>query len=264
MKIGYLVGVLASIACYKLHRRKLWNKLHKKLCSKVINKNIIELIYLVFTFLLIFTLVLLKDNNYIDGVVTFLIIDIFFDKNSVNGKKALEKRRHYNNITAISNKFVEGFIGPLLYIFFFGNPGGVFYFLISLASEKNIFTFGKVILNILNILPSLIGCVVFYIVYTIRNGTFKISLKGDFLKNLFKEPMLNLYIFAAYMELVNFYYYEEVNGVHYMKSYGSYLGKIDDISIDDYESIVYGAGFLIFVVFFIAVSRLEPLIYKFI
>lgn len=260
MKIGYVVGALASLFCYKLHRRRLWGKLHKKICSKVLNKNILEFIYLLFVILLFFIMMVLKDNHYLDGIVAFLIIDIIYDKNSIKGRKALEKRRHYTNISKITNKFLEGFIAPLLYIILLGNAGGVFYFFISLFSEDTTFTICKAILNILNFLPSLIGCGALYVVYAIRNKTLKISLKGDFLNNLFHEPMLNLYIFAAYIELVNFYYYEEVNGVHYMKSYGKYLGKIDDISVHDYESIVYGAGFLLFTIFFIIVSRFEPVI----
>ncbi len=102
----------------------------------------------------------------------------------------------------------------------------------------------------LNIIPTLIGGMFLYIVYIIRNKTFKINFKGDFLKNLFTNPLLNIYIFAAYIESVNFYYIED-KGVHYLKSYGVYQGKIDDLCVKDFLTVIYGVCFIFFVIFWI-------------
>jgi len=143
-----------------------------------------------------------------------------------------------------------GFLAPLIYILIIGNGGGVIYTLIYYISDDESLKFINGILNVLNIIPTLIGGMFLYIVYIIRNKTFKINFKGDFLKNLFTNPLLNIYIFAAYIESVNFYYIED-KGVHYLKSYGVYQGKIDDLCVKDFLTVIYGVCFIFFVVFWI-------------
>ncbi len=143
-----------------------------------------------------------------------------------------------------------GFLAPLIYILIIGNGGGVIYTLIYYISDDESLKFINGILNVLNIIPTLIGGMFLYIVYIIRNKTFKINFKGDFLKNLFTNPLLNIYIFAAYIESVNFYYIED-KGVHYLKSYGVYQGKIDDLCVKDFLTVIYGVCFIFFVIFWI-------------
>jgi len=89
-----------------------------------------------------------------------------------------------------------------------------------------------------------------YIVYVVRNKTFKINFKGDFFINVFTNPLLNIYILAAYIESVNFYYIED-KGVHYLKSYGVYQGKIDDLCVKDFLTVIYGVCFIYYVIFWI-------------
>ncbi len=62
-------------------------------------------------------------------------------------------------------------------------------------------------------------------------------------------PLLNVNILAAYIESVNFYFYYHENNMHYLKSYGDYNNKIDDVCIKDYISISYSICFIVFTMF---------------
>ncbi|HCW03635.1 MAG TPA: hypothetical protein DGK91_03275 [Clostridium sp.] len=68
--------------------------------------------------------------------------------------------------------------------------------------------------------------------------------------------MLNIDIFGAYIESVNFYYYFNDDGVHYVKSYGEYGKKIDITCIKDYLSITYALAMVYFISFFILIRLL--------
>jgi hypothetical protein len=124
------------------------------------------------------------------------------------------------------------------------------YTLIYYISDDEELKFINSILNMLNLIPTLIGGMFLYIIYVIRNKTFKINFKGDFLINLFTNPLLNIYILAAYIESVNFYYIQD-KGVHYLKSYGVYKGKIDDLSVKDFLTVIYGVCFIVYIIFWI-------------
>jgi hypothetical protein len=65
------------------------------------------------------------------------------------------------------------------------------------------------------------------------------------------RPLLNVDILGAYVESVNFYYLHSSKNTDYLKSYGEYTKKIDDVCIKDYLSIGYGICLIIFIIFFI-------------
>lgn len=260
MNIGYIAGGLLSVLCYKIDRKQLWKKLNNRLSGKIKDKNVLTILYGILIILLAFLLRKASYSELINGIVAFLVIDIVFEGKVEKSTKIFEKKKWYNALSSISNSYICGFIAPLTYIIIFGNCGGIIYFLINLICEDDSFVIYNSLLSILNIIPSLLGCGVLFIVYALRNKTLKINLKGDFFKNLFEKPLININIIAAYIELVNFYYYEEVSGIHYIKSYGEYIGKIDEVTIDDYQSIIHGACFLLFVIFWIIIGKFGQII----
>ncbi|MDU1413219.1 MAG: hypothetical protein E6929_10460 [Clostridium sp.] len=253
MGIGYIMGCLLSMVCFNFNRQKYWGKFHKKLKLQIKNKYFLQGLYLIAISILVLIFYFIKNNEIVNGIIAFLVIEInYVEKKSDVKRKKDQKKKFYRTLSLISKSFICGFIGPLLYISLFGNWGGILYFFInqiSNDSEMNIF---NVLINILNIIPTIIGCGILYLIYCIRNRTFKINFKGDYFSNLLNNPLLNVYIVAAYIESVNFYYIEE-KGVHYIKSYGVYSSKIDDVSIRDFLSIIYGICFFIYIIFLIIV-----------
>jgi len=189
----------------------------------------------------------IKANEVFNAITTFIVIDISnTERKNLNHT---ERKHFYDTISTISRALVCGFIAPLLYICIMGNNASIAFALLynfSLDEELNIIGICK---SIATIIPALIAELFLYIIFVFKNKKLKIEFKGDYIKNFFKIPLLNLDILAAYVESVNFYFYYNSNNMHYLKSYGEYAGKIDDACIKDYLSISYSICFILFTVF---------------
>lgn len=255
MGIGYIVGCLLSVLLWKLDRQVIYERVNN-LMVKVFKKAVIvEFISVLMAILICFILSFIEIRELSNFITAFIVIDI-----SNTERKNLKRRERvhfYDSISTISQSLICGFIAPLLYIAIGGNVLGIGYALIYniwYSSE------GSYILNclftVMNIVPAIIGDIILYILYASRNKTLKIEFKGDFLKNLFIRPILNIDIFAAYIESVNFYYYFDDNNTSFLKSYGHYNKKIDERCVKDYLSIVYGVSLMVFICFFVAIVKM--------
>ena len=259
MGIGYLVGCLFSILLWKFDRQGIFNFINKKLRKKIKNVYVLQLIYLCVLIFICVGLNLLtkfnllpnpffiKDNQVYNGITAFMVIDISNTERKNLNKT--EKKYFYDTISTISRALICGFITPLFYIIILGNGAAIIFTIIynlTLHNDLNIIDRLK---SIATIIPSLIAEVFLYTIYVFRKRSFKINFKGDFIRNLWKIPLLNVDIIAAYIESVNFYFHYNGNNVHYLKSYGDYNGKIDDTNIKDYLSINYSICFIVFIVF---------------
>ncbi len=241
---------MLSILFWKFDRHRLAIKVNEKFSAKIRSKVVLQWVYFILIPTVGVIISLISNREIVNAIVAFFVIEISNSERKTVIKKSTEKKEFYNTLSLISKSLICGFLAPLIYILIIGNGGGVIYTLIYYISDDESLKFINGILNVLNIIPTLIGGMFLYIVYIIRNKTFKINFKGDFLKNLFTNPLLNIYIFAAYIESVNFYYIED-KGVHYLKSYGVYQGKIDDLCVKDFLTVIYGVCFIFFVIFWI-------------
>jgi hypothetical protein len=245
--IGYVIGCLLSILLWRLDRQGLFNFVNIKLKKKIKNIYLVQLLYFCVITLICIGLVFIKDNQIYNAIVAFVVIDISnTERQNLNHT---ERKYFYDTISTISRALICGFIAPLLYIIIIGNEGAiVFTLLYNLSFDEELNIIG-VILSIATIIPSLIGEVFLYVIYVFRNKNLKVKFKGDYISNLWKVPLLNIDILAAYIESVNFYYHYNGNNMHYLKSYGDYTNKIDDTCIKDYLGITYSICFILFIVF---------------
>lgn len=247
MGIGYLVGCLISILLWRVDRQSFFNFINKKLMKKVKNVYLLQLIYLCILTSIFIGLTFIKNNQIYNGITAFLVIDISNTERKNLNK--VEKKYFYDTMSTISRALVCGFITPLFLIITLGNGSAIIFTIIyNLTLEDDLFIIGRV-RSIANIIPSLIAEIFLYIIYIFRNRNCKIDFKGDFTRNLWKTPLLNVDILAAYIETVNFYFHYRGNDMHYLKSYGDYSGKIDDVCIRDYLSISYFICLIVFTVF---------------
>lgn len=254
MKIGYLIGCLFSILFYKFDRSRYWLKINGVIKKAVNDIILVQILYMSVICIITYLLADLGESEIVDGIVLFIVIDISYTEKKILDRGCRDKRKKfYKSISVISKSFIEGFAAPLIYIMCFGNWAGIGYFMTVMVSKDKECTVFSFVLKILSIIPSLAGCFILYIIYIARCRTWRINFKGDFLHNVVNNPLLNIYIMAAYIESVNFYYVEE-REVHYLKSYGAFKGKIDDMCVKNYVSIIYGVSFVIFLLFWIVES----------
>jgi len=241
---------LLSILFWKFDRHDLAIKVNEKFSAKIRDKSVLQWVYFILIIILGVVISTVSNSEIVNALVAFFVIEISNSERKTVIKKSTEKKEFYNTLSLISKSLICGFLAPLIYILIIGNTGGVIYTLIYYTSDDEGLKFINSILNMLNIIPTLIGGMFLYIVYVIRNKTFKINFKGDFFINIFTNPLLNIYILAAYIESVNFYYIQD-KGVHYLKSYGVYQGKIDDLCVKDFLTVIYGVCFIYYVIFWI-------------
>lgn len=255
MGVGYIIGCFFSILLWKLDRFSFLEKFNA--CLKKVTKEdkYIEVVYLSIMLLLIIILSFLKSNEVVNCITAFLVIDI---SNTERKNLNLKERTHfYDSISLISKSLVSGFIAPLLYILIFGNGVGIAYMLIYHLSNLDEYVLIENLYNILTIIPAIIAQLLLYIVYLYRNKKLKVDFKGDYLINCIRRPLLNIDIFGAYIESVNFYYYFNDDDVHYVKSYGEYRNKIDIVCVKDYLSISYAIAMFFFITFFILIRLIN-------
>lgn len=249
MGIGYVIGCLISILLWRLDRQGLISSINIKLKSKIKNPYGIQFLYFCAVIVIYSGLVLIKNNEIYNAITAFIVIDI-----SNTERKNLnytERRQFYDTMSTISRALVCGFIAPLFYIVILGNEAAIIITLLYNFSFDEDLNIIRIIIAIATIIPSLISQIFLYIIYILKNKKFKINFKGDYFSNLLKVPMLNVDILAAYIESVNFYFHYNGNNMHYLKSYGDYNNKIDDVCIKDYLSISYSICFIIFSAFIV-------------
>lgn len=242
-----------SILLWKFDRQLMYSRFDLWVKKIIHNKIIIEILYLVIIGGVCLILEKIKYIPIYNFITAFIVIDI-----SNSERKNLQKvdRRHfYNTISLISRSLVSGFIAPLIYILVLGNYAGIIYSIVFNLSMDEEYTIVKLINSILTIIPSIIVQIVLYLIYLCRNKCIKIEFGGDYISNMIYFPLLNVDILAAYVESVNFYFYYSDDNMDYLKSYGKYSNKIDNVSIKDYLSISYAICFVYFIIFFIIVSK---------
>lgn len=251
--VGYAIGCLISILLWSLDRHGFFKFVNVNLKKKNENVYVIQFLYLcALTFIYIWLIFMIdttivRTNEIYNAITAFIVIDISnTEKKNLNHT---EKKYFYDVISTISKALICGFIGPLFYITILGNQAAiVFTLLYNLSLDEDLNIMGK-LMSFATIIPSLIGEVFLYIIYVFRNKNLKIKFKGDYISNLWKKPLLNVYILAAYIESVNFYFHYNGNNLHYLKSYGDYNNKIDDVCIKDYLSISYSICIILFTAF---------------
>jgi len=247
MGIGYLVGCLLSILLWKLDRQRLFNIINLNIKKKINNVYVVQFLYLCVAIFICMVLILIKNNQVYNAITAFMVIDISnTERKNLNHT---EKKHFYDTIWIISRALICGFITPLFYIIILGNGAGiVFTLLYNLSLDEDLNIIGKFV-SIASIIPSVIAEIFLYIIYVLRNRNIKIQFNGDYFSNLWEIPLLNVNILAAYIESVNFYFYYQGNNIHYIKGYGDYNNKIDDVCIKDYISISYSICFIVFTMF---------------
>jgi hypothetical protein len=254
MAAGYIIGCFISILLWKLDRRRLLEGFNGYLNKLTKASKYIEAIYLSIILIIIIILFFFKNNEIANAVTAFLVIDISnTERKNLNIK---DKTHFYDSISLISKALVSGFIAPLLYILLFGNGFGIAYMILYNLSNIGEYKIIRTLSNILTIIPAALAQLLLYLVYLLRNKKISVDFKGDYFRNFIRRPMLNIDIFGAYIESVNFYYYFNDDGVHYVKSYGEYGKKIDITCIKDYLSITYALAMVYFISFFILIRLL--------
>jgi len=253
--IGYILGCLLSVLLWRFDRQVIYERINEIIKNKLKSAVVIEFTYIILVALICYLFSFVKIVEISNFITAFLVIDI--SNTERKNLKRKERVHFYDSISTISRSMICGFIAPLLFIAIGGNILGIAYSLVYniwyCNEELNVF---KYLCTIMNILPSIIGDIILYVVYIFRNKSVKVDFKGDFFKNLFIRPLLNIDIFAAFIESVNFYYYFDNSNTSFLKSYGHYNNKIDQSCIKDYLSIAYGTCLIIFICFFILVVNM--------
>lgn len=254
MGIGYILGCLASLFAWKLDRQYLFRIFIRSITRMIKNKLLLHIFFILFVLVVCFLLNLLEIKELNNFITAFLVIDISNTENKNLAQR--EKVRFYDSISLISRALVCGFIAPLIFIILFGNIYGVAYMLIyNISLEEFELEVFRILFTVLTIAPAIVTEAVLYFVYLCRNRKYIIDFKGDYFINLFIRPLLNVDILGAYIESVNFYYLYSTKNTDYLKSYGEYTKKIDELCVKDYLSIGYGICMLAFIIFFIAVVK---------
>ncbi|MBU3176385.1 hypothetical protein KPL47_08365 [Clostridium estertheticum] len=249
MGIGYIIGCLFSILLWRLDRQRIFNFINLKSKDKIKNIYVVQFLYLFLIFIIYLGLVFIKNNQVYNAITAFIVIDI--SNTERKNLKSNEKKRFYDTISTISRAIICGFITPLFLIIMFGNGLAIVFTIVyNLSADEDLNILGFIV-SIANIIPSIIAEVFLYIIYVFRNKNLKIKFKGDYISNLFIVPLLNVDILAAFIESVNFYSYHNGNNMHYLKCYGDYNNKIDNVCIKDYLSISYSICFLVFIAFLV-------------
>lgn len=253
MGIGYLLGCFLSICLWNIERNKYFKWIDKKLKLIFKSNGILVLVYVSIIIGLYPLFHFFIKGEFSSFITSILIIDI---SNSERYNLRLKDRiKFYDSLSLLTESLLCGFIAPLTYVAISGeNYLGVLYFIIYNLSKVGDYSIFKFIVSILNIIPSLILQVLYYIIYVFRNKKLSIEFKGDYLQNIFLRPMLNLEIMGAYIEGVNFYYHFNKKDTSYIKGYGNYNSRIDEACIKDYLSISYGIAFFIFIIFMCVMS----------
>jgi len=253
MGIGYVIGCLLSILLWRLDRQIVFNYINRKVNKKIKNVYMIQFLYLCGAAFIYVGLNLMANNDFIksyqvyNAFIAFMVIDV---SNTERKNLSNTKRKHfYDTISTISRALICGFITPLFYISIIGNAAAiVFMLLYNLNSSKDLNIIDTIV-SIAIIIPAIIGEMFLYVIYIFRNKNLKINFKGDYISNLWRIPLLNVDILAAYIESVNFYFHYSGKDEYYLKCYGDYNNKIDDAHIKDYLSISYSICFIIFTIF---------------
>ena len=249
MGIGYIIGCLFSILLWRLDRQRIFDFINVKLKNKIKNIYVVQFSYIFLIFIICLGLIFIKNNQVYNAITAFMVIDI--SNTERKNLKSNEKKHFYDTISTISRALICGFITPLFLIIMFGNGLAiVFAILYNLSADEDLFILGFIV-SIANIIPSMMAEVFLYIIYVFRNRKLKVKFKGDYTSNLFIVPLLNVDILAAFIESVNFYSYHKGNNMHYLKCYGDYNNKIDNVCIKDYLSISYSICFIVFIVFLV-------------
>jgi hypothetical protein len=218
-----------------------------KLKRRIKNIYVVQGIYFCALALVYIGFAHIKSNEVFNAITTFIVIDISnTERKNLNHT---EKKYFYDTISTISRALVCGFIAPLFYIVVLGNNVSIVFALLYNFSLDENFNIMGICKSIAIIIPSLLAEVFIYIIYIFRNKKVKINFKGDYINNFWKMPLLNLDILAAYIECVNFYFYYNSNNMHYLKSYGDYVGKVDNECVKDYLSVSYSICFILFTAF---------------
>lgn len=252
MGIGYVVGCLASIVLWKIDRQNLFYRLNRLFYKTINNKLLLQIVYIIIILFICFLIYNIKPEELNNFITAFLVIDI--SNTEKKNLKQREKVKFYDSISIISRAVVCGFIAPLLFIMALGNIYGIAYMFIYnisfLEEELEIFRY---LFIILTIIPAIAAEIFMYIVYLCRNKKSAIDFKGDYLINTFMRPLLNVDILGAYIESVNFYYMYSSKNTDYLKSYGEYSRKIDEVCVKDYLGIGYGICLIFFTIFYIII-----------
>lgn len=253
MGIGYILGCLASLFAWKLDRQELFRRFDRSVERVIKSKLLLYIFYFVFIIVACYVLRLLSIKEVNNFITAFLVIDISNTENKNLAQR--EKVKFYDSISMISRAIVCGFIAPLIFIALFGNIYAVAYmFVYNIGLAVFELEAFKFLFTALTIIPAIITEAVLYIVYLCRNRKHLIDFKGDYFTNLIIRPLLNVDILGAYIESVNFYYLYSTKKTDYLKSYGKYTKKIDELCVKDYLSIGYGICLLAFILFFIAIK----------
>lgn len=249
--IGYVVGCLVSVLLWRIDRISVFHVVHKYIKSRLKKPLFLQTFYLIFTIVVFVCLYYINQNEVYNFITAFLIIDISSTKRK--NVSIREKAHFYNSISLITRSLLCGFIAPLFFIILGGNSFAIAYMLIQSVYFTEGYVLFKIVFNIFTFVPALLTQLILFIIYSMRNRKVVIDFKGDYLINCFIRPLLNIDIMAAYIESVNFYYHFNDKNMHYIKSYGEYSNKIDELCIKDYLSLSYGICVLWFIIFFLLI-----------
>lgn len=246
MGIGYVLGCLISILLKKIDKYKIMENIYLK--TKKITKTNVLFIIITALFLAVLKYIfwLIPDEEVKNFITFFICIDIS-NTEFINLKKS-GKKNFYNSVSTITKALVGGFIGPIFYTLLFGNYFAVIYYVLFLVNDILDKKLSNFIIRILNIIPAFLAGILFYLIYAIKNKTFLIDFKGDFIFNSIFNPLLNLNIIAANLESVNFYY---IKNQWEIKSYVNGRHNLDSICIREFLNYTYFICLIIFIIFIV-------------
>ncbi len=248
MGIGYIFGCLISIFLWRINRQGIFLKLDRKFARFIPSIVLRDEIYLLATIILALMFFMIGRGEIFNFVTAFAVIDVSnTERESVEMEGITPSHRQ---LISLSEALICGFIAPLAAIMLFGNWAGIFYVGISFIRELHPRRAVLFIYNVLNIVPCMVLNIVLYIIYMLKQKTLYADFQGDFLKNLFIDPLLNIYIISSQLEGVNLYHYFLKNDRCYIKKYGTYTDECSVEALKNYLSIVYAICLIYFVAFY--------------
>lgn len=259
MNIGFMIGCFISIIFWGIDREKALNNILQKVNGRGTYKfmKVVHAIFIGCMVGLTFYVeryVILENKllkELLGAIIGIIVIDISnADKKSI--KSEGDKKYFCDTISLVSRGITCGFIGPIIYVNTFGMYFALLYSMIYhyvLVHKVGLINRLK---NLLDIIPSMLAIICLYFVYIFRYKNVYLSFKGDFLKNIFLNPLLNVDILGAYVQGVGFYSYQQ-EATAFIKAYGKFQRKIDRECVVNYISLAYIICLLVFVGSFIIV-----------
>lgn len=210
---SYILGILLSFMLFKFDRKNLILKLKKMIVRRFKNTYIRELLILLCILVSSYVLFYFTDKlttiwdsksfpyighiNFSNIIAMVLLIDFSYTEKII--LKWDDSSYCHELIKSLSSSLTFGFVAPLIFLSLTNNFWALVFCSFMILTPRSLLITG-LMYKILAFLPCTLVILCIYILLAVT-GKLKSSLsyKGMFIKNLYFDPMINIYISVAFL-----------------------------------------------------------------